>query len=199
MHAALIFERCPYTVGRRHRPFSAECNLKVFYAAELSHVLAHDLSGPPAFFGVPGIHTQQVARKKRCLFAAGACFDFHDRIAGIVGITRDQRCTQLFFQLRQLRLQPGGFRGEAFILGGKLLCRFKVACNAPVLLIYGDDLCQLGVAPAELTYLIRIRCHLRSAHLLLNIMVLIQCQLCCRKIFNLCHSYIPYLILCGIL
>jgi len=59
---------------------------------------------------VPLVHAIQVSGEERSFVAAGAGPDFHDCVALIVGISRQQQLVQLFLERRN-------FSGEARQIG----------------------------------------------------------------------------------
>jgi hypothetical protein len=59
-------------------------------AAQLGRTGVDDAARPAHAVGIAGVHAVEIAREQRGLVAAGARADFHDRVAAVVRIGRQQ-------------------------------------------------------------------------------------------------------------
>ena len=105
---------------------------------------------PAARFGEARVHAEDFGREQGGLIAARAGADFEDHVLLVVGILGQQQDLQLFFDLRQLRLQSRDFFlghgaqvGVGFLQHG---ARFlKIVVSRFPLAILADGLGQIAV------------------------------------------------------
>ena len=186
MHAAFVFQRRPHAVFRSRGPLGANGNLHILDTAKLGGVLGLHADGPAAFFGISGVHAQQIACEQRGLFAAGTGFDLHDRIARIVRIAWNKRCTQLLLHVGQFAFKPLGLGCEIRILGRHFTSRFKIVLHGKIRLVCGDDATELGMTTAEFTHRARVGHHFGAGHLFFKRLIFLQRSLCRGELF-VCH------------
>ncbi len=77
------------------RAVAADLEHDFLAAAQLGHILAEDLGGPAALFGVHCIHAPKRVRKQCAFLASRAATDFHNHVFIVVRVARDEQRFQL--------------------------------------------------------------------------------------------------------
>ena len=147
-------------------------DLDVLVAAEVGLLGVQDLGPPPATFGVPQVHPQQVGGEQRGLLAALACLDLEDDVLVVHRVAWHQQQGQPLGDALALCCRRVGLSSELGVLGGQLAGRDLVLAELEPLAVGGDDRAQLGMPLADPAGCRGIRVQRRVGHLLLKVGVL---------------------------
>ena len=89
------------------RALAADGENRFLHAAQLGHVRIHHLDPPATALRIAGVHAHEQRAKERRLLAARAAADFHDDIAGSVGVLRQKQELNFPLHPRDLSLKTG--------------------------------------------------------------------------------------------
>ena len=120
------------------------------------------------------VHAQQIGSKESALGAALARLDFHDHVATVIRITRNQKSSQALLRCRKRVLEGGHLGSEGIVFFREFAGRNQVFLHSEQALVGGLNLTQLRVAPIELFGTRGIGVHSRIRQLRLNLGVLVE-------------------------
>jgi hypothetical protein len=104
MHAALKLQPRPRRFADVGSSLGAQCDSRLFDAAEIGLRLVEHLGLPTATLGIPQVHPQQVTGEQGRLIPALPRLDLEDRVPVVVGIARQQEGVQAALGQRRDRL-----------------------------------------------------------------------------------------------
>ena len=138
-------------------------------AAQLGGVALHLLHLQAVRLGVAVVHAVEIGGEKRRLVAAGAGADFHDGVAVLVFIRRQERDLDLFLRAGDALLQRRDFRrGHLGQLGigapGQLLVFAQLHLRLAIAFPQVEQFLGAGVLPHHVAGLFRVGVEIRRGN-----------------------------------